>query len=415
MGDVNADINYTPTPDGIAFFCETPSVLYSVLNSNGHHLDRTNYPLCFGPKNKELKSQRCILLQLISSMNDCAYDLLGNDFFFENEVPPCLFRYTTKENCPFTVRSFAGTRFGCHRSRPDHKAMRRIQHAAAFLAVANDNTYSTASGSHQESIQFGVNPTSDNFYYNQPYANNNFASIISPSVPLTSSSSSTAAAAAAATATASVVQRNCDAMSAMTTSSNAITNAVTSNESNRLLLNPLLTSSNPLPESITCNAGHVANQFYSLSPVVEIGSDFSSWNCYPTASDIKVDHAKVDAPKCDERSNYHFIYPYNSSASVTDSYNSYPLETAPSSTGRSFLHCVNPIEPISETPSFLSFPASLSNLNYTPSGNPENQIHNLELNNLHIAELQYNLSRMSFADGAASTSSTFATNQPKMN
>lgn len=61
MGDVNADKNYTPVPNGIAFFCETPAVLYNVLNSNSnsnlpgkisefiqkknsHHLSEKFYP-----------------------------------------------------------------------------------------------------------------------------------------------------------------------------------------------------------------------------------------------------------------------------------------------------------------------------------------------------------------------------------
>ncbi|EJW71960.1 hypothetical protein WUBG_17129 [Wuchereria bancrofti] len=86
MGDVNADVNFTPIPDGIAFFCETPAILYNVLNSNGNVMDKTKYPFCFVPKNKELKSQRCILLQLISSMDDYAYDLVWSGFIFENEV-----------------------------------------------------------------------------------------------------------------------------------------------------------------------------------------------------------------------------------------------------------------------------------------------------------------------------------------
>uniref|UniRef100_A0AAF5PQK1 Anti-proliferative protein domain-containing protein n=1 Tax=Wuchereria bancrofti TaxID=6293 RepID=A0AAF5PQK1_WUCBA len=163
MGDVNADVNFTPVPDGIAFFCETPAILYNVLNSNGNVMDKTKYPFCFVPKNKELKSQRCILLQLISSMDDYAYDLVWSGFIFENEIPPLLFRYTTKENCPFTARLFADTRFGCHRSRPDHKAMRRIQHAAAYLAVTNDSAgYNSASGSHQESVQYDINSSSNN-------------------------------------------------------------------------------------------------------------------------------------------------------------------------------------------------------------------------------------------------------------
>ncbi|VDN83954.1 unnamed protein product [Brugia pahangi] len=42
MGDVNADVNFTPIPDGIAFFCETPAILYNVLNSNGNVMDKTS-------------------------------------------------------------------------------------------------------------------------------------------------------------------------------------------------------------------------------------------------------------------------------------------------------------------------------------------------------------------------------------
>ncbi|CAG9531048.1 unnamed protein product [Cercopithifilaria johnstoni] len=301
-GDVNADINYTPIPDGIAFFCETPAVLHNVLNSNGNILGETS------SKNKELKSQRCILLQLVNWLDDSAYDLLRSGFFFENKIPPFLFRYTTKENCSFTARSFAGTRFGSHRSRPDHQAMRRIQHAAAFMAVTND------------------------FYNNQPYANNDFVSTTTPSVPLTS----------ATVPTASVGQRNCDATNSMTTSTN----------------------------------------LYSSSSAIETGNDFSSWHYPPAAGDTKVDCAKV--PSCDERSsadrnNFHLNYPCHSRTPVVDNYNPYPFETA-----------------------------SLSQISYTPSENLENQAHNLESNNSDISELQYNISRMSFADGTTPTSSALA-------
>ncbi|VDM14848.1 unnamed protein product [Wuchereria bancrofti] len=294
-----------------------------------------------------------------------------------------LFRYTTKENCPFTARLFADTRFGCHRSRPDHKAMRRIQHAAAYLAVTNDSAgYNSASVCYSQQLN----------------ANNKFAPITSPSVPLASSSSLAAAAAAAA----SIGQKNCDTINSMTASDaitnavNVITNAVTSNDSKRLLLDPSLIPSNPLPESMGSNAGHVVNQFYSLSPILDNGSDFSAWNCYPAAGDIKLDNAIAKIPVYDERNNFHLMYPYSSRASVTDNYNKYSLETG--------------------TSSFLSFPASVSNLNCASSGNQGNQIHNFELNNSDISKLQYNISRMSFADGGGSSpSSTFATNQSKMN
>lgn len=37
-GDVNADVNYTPVPAGIAFFCDTPNALDNVLNSNNGNL-----------------------------------------------------------------------------------------------------------------------------------------------------------------------------------------------------------------------------------------------------------------------------------------------------------------------------------------------------------------------------------------
>ncbi|VDK80218.1 unnamed protein product [Onchocerca ochengi] len=402
MGDVNADINYTPMPTGIAFFCETPGILYNVLNSNDNLLDKINYSFCFGTKNKELKSQRCILLQLISSVDDSAYDLLGSGFFSENKVPPFLFRYTTRENYPFTARSFADTRFGSHRSRPDHKAMRRIQHAAAFLAMTNDNTCNTASSSHQENAQFVMNPVSDNFYY-QSYANNNIASVTSPSVPLTSVAAADG-------------ERTCNAMSSMAASANAITKAVTSNESKLPFLNLYLTSSNPLSQSINSNAGRIASQLYPLSSIVETGNDFNSWNCHhPAGGDTKMNHAKANLPTCNERNNLHFTYPQNSQTLVANSCSPCSFETARDNTDRSFLYRVNLNEPISEVPSFLSFPASLSNLSNASSENPENQICNLESNNPDITDLQYSISRMSLADSTVSTSSTFVTNQFKPN
>ncbi|KAM3724506.1 Protein Tob2 [Dirofilaria immitis] len=403
MGDVNADISYTPIPAGIAFFCETPGILYNVLNSNDNLLDKINYSFFFGSKNKEMKSQRCILLQLINCMDDSAYDLLGSGFFSENKIPPFLFRYTTRENCPFTARSFADTRFGSHRSRPDHKAMRRIQHAAAFLAMTNDNA-GTATGNRQDCTQFAMNSTTDNFFYNQSYANNNFASVASPAVPLTS-----------AAVAVSDGQRTCDALSSMAMSANAITKAVALNESKFLLMNSSSAPSNPSSESISSSAGRAASQLYPLSPIVETGSDFNSYNCHAVASDVKVDHAKVELSTCDERDNLHLTYPHSSRALVTDSYNPYAFEAARDNTDRSFLCRVNPNEMTSETPSFLSFPTSLSNISNRSSENPENQIYNLESNNLDIVDLQYNISRMSFADGMALASSTLATSQSKMN
>ncbi|MCP9258685.1 hypothetical protein DINM_001695 [Dirofilaria immitis] len=346
-GDVNADISYTPIPAGIAFFCETPGILYN--------------------------------------------------------IPPFLFRYTTRENCPFTARSFADTRFGSHRSRPDHKAMRRIQHAAAFLAMTNDNA-GTATGNRQDCTQFAMNSTTDNFFYNQSYANNNFASVASPAVPLTS-----------AAVAVSDGQRTCDALSSMAMSANAITKAVALNESKFLLMNSSSAPSNPSSESISSSAGRAASQLYPLSPIVETGSDFNSYNCHAVASDVKVDHAKVELSTCDERDNLHLTYPHSSRALVTDSYNPYAFEAARDNTDRSFLCRVNPNEMTSETPSFLSFPTSLSNISNRSSENPENQIYNLESNNLDIVDLQYNISRMSFADGMALASSTLATSQSKMN
>uniref|UniRef100_A0A0R3RLZ9 Anti_prolifrtn domain-containing protein n=1 Tax=Elaeophora elaphi TaxID=1147741 RepID=A0A0R3RLZ9_9BILA len=381
MGDVNADINYTPMPAGIAFFCETPTVLYNFLNSNGNFLSgASEFISKFSSKNKELKSQRYILLKLISCMDDDACDLLSSGFLFENRVPPFLFRYPTNEKCPFTARIFADTRFGSHRPRPDHQAMRRIQHAAAFLAVTNDSTCVRD---------------------NHPYVKHNFSPIILPSVPLTSSTA----------ANISAGPRKYDAVSSMTASANAITETVSSNKSNHLLLNPSL--SNPLPESIGSNVGRVDNQLYSLSPTMKTGSDFSSWYCQPAAGDTKAHHPKIDLPTCDKSSDFHLTYPCHSGTSVAGTYNPYSFDTDRES--RSFSHGMNPNELIFEIPSFLSFSSMHTSINCTASERSKNQIHNLKSNNSDIAELQYNINRMSFTDSVAQTSSTFATDQPKIN
>uniref|UniRef100_A0A915PHW5 Uncharacterized protein n=1 Tax=Setaria digitata TaxID=48799 RepID=A0A915PHW5_9BILA len=87
--------------------------------------------------NRDIKPERCVPLDLISSAAIPAYDLLITGYIDVHKVPPILFRYTTSSKS-FTVRSFAATRFGSHRPRPDHVAMRRIQHAAAYLAMMND-------------------------------------------------------------------------------------------------------------------------------------------------------------------------------------------------------------------------------------------------------------------------------------
>lgn len=75
----------------------------------------------------------------------------------------------------------------------------------------------------------------------------------------------------------------------MATSALAIRNAIATNESKHLVLNPLQTQmlSKPLPESAGCVAERFANQFYSLSPIVETGNEFGSWN-YSAANDIKL-------------------------------------------------------------------------------------------------------------------------------
>lgn len=45
--------------------------------------------------------------------------------------PKLMFRYAIPTSRTFTVESFATTRFGSHRKRPDHEQMKRIQHSAS--------------------------------------------------------------------------------------------------------------------------------------------------------------------------------------------------------------------------------------------------------------------------------------------
>lgn len=72
----------------------------------------------------------------------------------------------------------------------------------------------------------------------------------------------------------------------MTTSANAITETIMSNESKHLLLNPSLPNS--LPESTSSNAGHASNKLHSLSPAMETCNDFSLWNRPPATDETKV-------------------------------------------------------------------------------------------------------------------------------
>lgn len=53
------------------------------------------------------------------------------------QVPSHLFRFVTLDPKTFTVQSFANTRFGTHRPRPDHEKMRRIKCAAACQAISD--------------------------------------------------------------------------------------------------------------------------------------------------------------------------------------------------------------------------------------------------------------------------------------
>uniref|UniRef100_A0A915Q5N1 Uncharacterized protein n=1 Tax=Setaria digitata TaxID=48799 RepID=A0A915Q5N1_9BILA len=370
-GDVNADANYTPIPAGIAFFCETPSILYTVLSNNGNVSGKTNYPLCFGSKIKELKSQRCILLQLISSIDDYAYDLIGNGFFGQNKIPPYLFRYATKENCSFTVRTFAGTRFGSHRSRPDHKAMRRIQHAAAFLAVTNESTTLV--------------------YYNQSCAK-------TPTIGAISAQES-----------------NYNAAMPLTTSSDVITEPLTPTDSKNPILTSPLTISNISLASIGNNTGCIANQPYPLSTTLEAYDDFGPRNHHiPASSNMKMDLMNAGFPACGENNKFCLTNSHNPRTFIAG--NCIPYAYSTGSSGRSFSCAVKPNDSTTENPSFLSFPASLTNLNnIVPSRNPENLIHNLESNSPSVDGVQFDISRMSLADEMVSMASKSVSGETKIN
>ncbi|MFH4982859.1 hypothetical protein AB6A40_009568 [Gnathostoma spinigerum] len=57
-----------------------------------------------------------------------------------------MFRYIPPHYQAYKVASFAATRFGSHRQRPDDDAMRRIQRTAAFSATAMKADHSLSMG-----------------------------------------------------------------------------------------------------------------------------------------------------------------------------------------------------------------------------------------------------------------------------
>ncbi|EFO19692.2 hypothetical protein LOAG_08799 [Loa loa] len=165
-GDVDADKFYIPTPIGAAKYYDGNS--HNIQNTvlNAYVKQESMLRPAGHAKKRDVKPERCIPLTLVSSAEIDAYDLLATGFIDINEVPPVLFRYKRANSKQFTVRSFAATRFGSHRPRPDHKAMRRIQHAAAYLAITNANAIQQANVPLLENFpvnfQFAMGPEGGN-------------------------------------------------------------------------------------------------------------------------------------------------------------------------------------------------------------------------------------------------------------
>ncbi|VDK87676.1 unnamed protein product [Litomosoides sigmodontis] len=393
-GDVNADVNYTSVPAGIASHCDTPNALDNVLGgSNCNHLSEANHNYLVS-KGKELRSERSIPLQLVSLMDDSASHLLQSGCFLESKVPPFLFCYTTKENSTFTARSFADTRFGSHRLRPDHQAMRRIQKSAAFLAMASDNV---PLGRDEESAQCAVNPTRNSFHDNHPCGKSSFPSTTAPPLPLTSPMA----------ANASIGQGTCD--SSVKAPASALNEAVVSNECGRFLPKPSF--SNSQPEFNGRDTGYAANQFYPFATAMGTDNDFNPWN-YPAAARGRNSDERAT---CDERGNFSLAYPCYSETSPNNNYSLYSFETGgiwhynldqQDATGP---RRTNQNEPISKTLSVLS----LCNVDHMPSENSEKQIRYSASNNSDITQLQYDVRRMSVSDVAVPKSPTVASRHTK--
>nr|CDQ07120.1 Bm11383 [Brugia malayi] len=90
-------------------------------------------------RKKDVRPERCVPLNLTNSAGINLYEFFSARFVNIAQIPPVLFRNKGQNSKPFTLRPFAPTRFGTHHLRSVHNDMRRIQHAAAYLAVASSN------------------------------------------------------------------------------------------------------------------------------------------------------------------------------------------------------------------------------------------------------------------------------------
>uniref|UniRef100_A0A1I8EQV1 Anti_prolifrtn domain-containing protein n=1 Tax=Wuchereria bancrofti TaxID=6293 RepID=A0A1I8EQV1_WUCBA len=131
-GDVNEDRIYVPFPIGAAKY-------YDGNSRNIQSTVFTAYMKSLPVGKKDARPERCVPLSLTNSAGINLYEFLSTGFVDIAQIPPVLFRNKGQNSKPFTLRPFAPTRFGTHHLRSVHKDMRRIQRAAAYLAIANSN------------------------------------------------------------------------------------------------------------------------------------------------------------------------------------------------------------------------------------------------------------------------------------
>uniref|UniRef100_A0A9J2PG24 Anti-proliferative protein domain-containing protein n=1 Tax=Ascaris lumbricoides TaxID=6252 RepID=A0A9J2PG24_ASCLU len=122
-GETNSDENYSPLPAGVFY---RPSAYEAALIATGKAIAGQNTQ----PTTDALASLHEYVHFELVPWDQHSDFYWSTDVFSPSHVPALVFRFVSQHDHPFTVSSFANTRFGSLRSQPDHEALKRIQHAA---------------------------------------------------------------------------------------------------------------------------------------------------------------------------------------------------------------------------------------------------------------------------------------------
>uniref|UniRef100_A0A915C5E2 Anti-proliferative protein domain-containing protein n=2 Tax=Parascaris univalens TaxID=6257 RepID=A0A915C5E2_PARUN len=127
-GETNSDENYSPLPAGVFY---RPSAYEAALIATGKAIAGQNT----SPTTDALASLHEYVHFELVPWDQHSDFYWSTDVFSPSHVPALVFRFVSQHDHPFTVSSFANTRFGSLRSQPDHEALKRIQHAAEHKAA----------------------------------------------------------------------------------------------------------------------------------------------------------------------------------------------------------------------------------------------------------------------------------------